>query len=291
MIVYLNGKFVEASEAQVSVFDRGFLFGDGVYEGLRCFGGRVIQLQDHVNRLRRSLTAISLDHFDPHIFESIYAELLALNDLRDAGMYWQVTRGAGDGRSHVPQLSDPPTTFAMVWPMPSLDDIACEPGCAKAILRPDERWTRCDIKSINLLPNVLARMEAESNGAFEAILHRGDFATEGASSSLFIGMDDGIVTPPIGDRDATGEILHGTMRRNLVAAAREAATKVEIRPIRIDELSAADEIMISSSTKLVMAVTDLDGRSIGSGRAGPLCRRLHDVLINLIRREIQVSTK
>jgi len=286
MKVFLDGELVESDAARVSVFDRGFLFGDGVYEAIRYFEGRPVELNAHVARLERSLEHVGIRGFDSSILAPVGELLLDFNATPDAGVYWQITRGAEPGRWHAPRDRGMKcTVFAYAWPLPSLIEEARNgvEGVA-AILRPDLRWRRCDIKSTNLLPNVLARIEADRMGAEEAILFRDEAVTEGASTNIWIYRDGELATTPVGGEEKTGEILHGTMRRLLLETAQ--SRRPAARPIHVDELRNAEEVIITSSTRLLRAVTRINGDPVGQGEPGPIARTLFDGLLARIRRDL-----
>ena len=268
--VHLNGSLVDESEARVSVLDRGFLFGDGVYELVRFFDGHGVGLEAHGRRLGRSLGLARIEGFDPDRLEPIARGLLEANGLRDAVVYLQVTRGAGRTRAHVPAEPLVPTVVAFASAAEPLGSLAAPLEIA-GILAEDLRWRLCAIKTTALLGNVLHLLAAHDAGAGEAILHRDGFVGEGAYSNVAIVADGTLRTPPI---DEDPPILHGTARADLLEAARAEGVPAEVRRIRVEELVAAEEIVITSSRRLLSAITALDGRPIGDGRAGPVARRL-----------------
>ncbi len=270
MNVYLNGNIVKDRDAHISVLDRGFLFGDGVYELIRFFDGHGVGVDAHARRLARSLELARIGGFDAALLGKICHELLAANGLRDAAVYLQVTRGAGSVRAHVPTETLVPTVFAMATVAEPITALIA-PQEITAITAQDMRWTLCEIKTLSLMGNILHLLDADAHGASEALLHRDGFIGEGAYSNMALVKDGTLVTPPI---TQVPPILHGTARADLLSAARSAGIPAEIRAIRLEELSDADEIMITSSRRLVSAVTRLDGATIGDGRAGPTTRAL-----------------
>jgi len=285
MKVYLNGRILDRDEAKVSVFDRGFLFGDGVYETIRYFDGVGVMLNAHQRRLARSMNLIEISGFDVEELGTLSERLLDANGLGDAGVYWQFTRGAEAMRSHSPQTdSMAPTVFGFAWELPSFETTRRTIVEAAAILRPDLRWLRCDIKAVGLLPNILVQMEAERSGAVEAILHRGDFISEGASSNVCVVSNGKLVTPPLNEEATSGLILAGTTRELLFECA---GMPVEVRPLSVEEFSEAREIIVASSTKLLRAVVRVDDRVIGDGTAGPVCRLLHAGMMSAIEDQIR----
>ncbi|MCG5511641.1 D-amino acid aminotransferase [Ectothiorhodospira shaposhnikovii] len=269
MIIYLNGEFVPETQARVSVFDRGFLFGDGVYEVIPVFGGRPLRLAEHLERLTRSLAEVRIDNpHDRSGWESLFTTLLEKNPGGDRSLYVQVTRGVAR-RDHAFPTGVRPTVFAMVNPIVPQNPAVLEQGVA-AVVVDDHRWSRCDIKAITLLPNVLARQEALDAGATEAILIRQGLATEGAASNLFVVGDGVIVTPP---KDRS--LLPGITRDLVVELAQEAGLPLMESTIPEQSLRVAEEIWLTSSTREILPVTRLDGRPVGAGVPGPVWCRVH----------------
>ncbi len=279
-IVYLNGEFIPAAEARVSVFDRGFLFGDAVYEVLRYFDGKPYAMDLHVQRLHRTLGEVRCAHFRAEEIIRLGDDLLARNNLRDACVYWQISRGVGPGRSHVPSADLRPTVFGCVDPTPPLSECAI-PAETSAALHEDWRWARCDIKSTNLLPNILGKLSAADRGAQEVIFHRNGRVSEGGSTTVLVVRDGQLFTPPINDPDLS--ILHGVTRR--VIARLPGAGLIE-RPVAVDELRGAEEIILAGTRTLLAAVTMLDGEPVGDGRAGPAVTSLLARFVEAIRSAI-----
>lgn len=273
---YLNGEYVALSEARISPLDRGFLFGDSVYEVLPAFAGRMFLFREHFDRLARSLREIRVEN--PHTHEewrTILEQLIVRNGGGDMYVYLQVTRGAEFGRNHAfPVPAVKPTVFVMASPLPVFTGEQRAAGLA-AITVPDFRWGRCDIKSTALLANVLMKQQAADAGADEALIVRDGEVLEGSSTSVFIVANGVLVTPPNSHR-----ILPGTTRD----AALSLATNVmpaEIRSISLDELRAADEVWISAATRDVLPVTSVDAAPIGSGKPGPAWLRLSEAFAGL----------
>lgn len=267
--VYLNGSIVDERDAHISVLDRGFLFGDGVYELLRFFDGFGVGVDAHARRLARSLELARIRGFDAAELGAIARSLLDANGLRDGVVYLQVTRGAGKVRAHVPTEPLVPTVFAMATPAEPLASLVA-PQEVAVVTAEDMRWKLCEIKTLSLMGNILHLLDADAHGATEAILHRDGFVGEGAYSNLALVKNGTLVTTPIAEEPP---ILHGTARADLLAAARNAGIPAEIRKVRLAEVAAADELMITSSRRLVSAVTKLDGKPIGNG-AGRITRAL-----------------
>ena len=259
-VIYLNGAIIPAVDASVSVFDRGFLFGDAVYELARTFDGVPIAMNAHIARLKASLDSIQLHSFDAETFRTIADALLEATGLQDADIYIQVSRGASERREHVPSSDLSPTVFAMAMPGPSIGSLQTVTRTA-AITSPDQRWRRCDIKATTLLPNILAAMDAHAVGASEAILIRDGFVSEGTHSNVLIVSDGVVVTPPVDD---TPSILRGTMRGLATMAATDLGIPVVERAISVAHLKGAEEIALTSSRKILHVVEMLDGVPVQS---------------------------
>ena len=279
MLVYLNGQLVPDDQARVSVFDRGFLFGDGIYEGLRATRGHIIGLDRHINRLRAGLEETRIVGFDPEALRSIANSLIDAIGIDSAFIYLQVTRGAptdGAARARVPDASTPPTVFAFLTPLEPIDELDV-PAPKHAALRPDTRWTRGHVKSISLLGGVLAALEAHDAGADDAIMHRDGFITEGTATNVIALIDNQFVTPSL----KSAPMLSGVTRALLL----EAAPQIIERPLTVEELTSASEIVLIGTRTMVAPVTQLDGQPVGDGAPGPMARELHAALIQQIMNE------
>ena len=257
-IVFLNGEFIPLGRAHVSVLDRGFIFGDGVYELIPVYAGEPFRLPHHLARLQRSLDGIGLPN--PHTdaqWEGMVRALIGRQPFANQGVYFQVTRGVAK-RDHTFPKDVTPTVFMMSNPLatPSADVIANGVACVTAI---DERWRNCDIKSISLLGNVLMRQFAADNDAVETVMFRDGFLTEASASNILI-VKDAIVLAPPKDRMILPGITYGA----IYDFAREGGMKFEIRPIRESEVWDADELWVTSSTKEVVAIVTLDGNTIAT---------------------------
>lgn len=267
--VYFDGAFVPLSQARIHPLDRGFIYGDGVYEVIPAYGGRYLRLDAHIARLERSLAEARIKNpYPAHRWTDILAELLTRHGGGDASIYLQVTRGVAPRDHAFPDC--PPTVFAMsrvLKPVPA----AQVNGGLKAISLADIRWQWCQIKSISLQGAAMLRQQAIDAGADEAILHRGRWVTEGAAANVFVVIDGAVVTPP-----PSNWLLHGITRDLVLELAAQVDLRVDERPMRLKELLAADEIWLSSSTKEVLAVTQLDGAPVGDGQPGPAWRRVWD---------------
>ncbi|MCY4361222.1 MAG: D-amino acid aminotransferase [Gammaproteobacteria bacterium] len=267
--VYLNGRFIPLEQATVSVLDRGFNFADGVYEIIPVFLGKLFRLPEHLKRLDNSLSGISLSlDYDGRKWRSVLDELLNLNRVSgDSTVYIQVTRGAAE-RNHFYQSGYTPTVFAMCKPLSGLD---VSMGIS-AILHEDIRWEYCNIKSVALLPNVLLKQYArDKDGSHEAILSRDGYVTEGASSNVFIVLDNTVRTPPKSNR-----LLPGITRDLVVELIGKSGGPCLEVPVAEKELLQADEIWITSSTLGIAPVVRLDGRPVGDGKPGPVWRDTND---------------
>lgn len=267
--VYLNGDFLALEQATISVLDRGFLFGDGVYEVMPSYGGYFLGLEPHLDRLEHSLSAIRLEApLDRGQWRQILQRLIGPPPAADQYVYLQVTRGAPRERDHLCPEGVPPTVFAMARPIrPRAPEVGTQ-GVA-CVTRPDPRWSRCEIKAISLLAAVLMRREAQDEDALEAIMIRDGFVTEGSSTNVFVVSGDTIATPAKGHL-----ILSGITRELALSLAREAGMRFTEGAVPAEALRSADEIWLSSSTREVMPVTRLDGDPVGAGIPGPLWRRM-----------------
>jgi D-alanine transaminase len=263
-VCYLNGEFLPLHEARISPLDRGFLFGDSVYEVVPAFDGRLFLFREHFDRLARSLREIRLT--SPHSHEEWFTmleELIRRNGGGSMYVYVQVTRGMEFGRDHAFPAATTPTVFALASQLPTLTAHQRAHGLS-AITVEDFRWGRCDIKTTALLANVLMKQQAVDAGAQEAIIVRDGEVLEGSSTSVFIVRNGVLVTPVNSHR-----ILPGTTRDAALELSRD-VTPIEIRRITIDELRTADEVWISAATRDVLPITRIDGQPVGSGKPGPL---------------------
>jgi D-alanine transaminase len=268
-IVFLNGSFLRMDEARVPVLDRGFMFGDGVYEVIPVYARRPFRLPEHLRRLQYSLDQIRLANpYPDQEWSRLVLELIARCPHADQGLYLQVTRGVAK-RDHAFPKGTKPTVFMMtnVLSTPSPETVA---NGVAAITAPDNRWLRCDIKSIALLGNVLVRQLAVDAGANETIMIRDGWLTEGSSSNVFVVRNGVIRTPP-----KSNLILPGTTYDVVLELVTKAGIPVEVRPVTEAELRSADELWLTSATREVLAVNRLDGKPVGSATPGPVFRRVH----------------
>jgi D-alanine transaminase len=285
VIVHLNGKLVPAEQARIGVFDRGFIFGEGVYEGLRSFRGKIVAMQKHADRMRNGLRECRID-WDPGQMVGLTDALLKANAMPDAFIYWQVTRGApGPGqpvRSRTPQGPMTPTVFGYCSAQPPIETYTTPPTVTAAT-RPDTRWHRGHLKSISLLGGVLAAIEAEEAGAADAIMVRDGLVTEGTATNVVLALPGSggrveLATPSL----ESASILAGVTR----ALEVEQGPGVVSRPVREQELRQANEIMLLGSTSMVTSVVELNGKPVGDGKPGPQANRLLRALVEIIRQDL-----
>ena len=267
-IAYVNGEFLPLEDAKISVEDRGVQFGDGVYEVVRVYGGQPFQLEAHLDRLTRSAQAIQIPiPLTMAEWESLTLKGIRLSQYQEAKVYLQVTRGVAP-REHGFSSVLIPTLVMTVCEMNCPDESSEELGVV-GITLPDIRWGRCSIKSLNLLPNVLAKQQAAQAGAFEAIFVREGYVTEGTSSNIIMVKDGTVATPALSDH-----LLAGVTRQTVLNLAREAGSIVEERAIFKKELYEADELFLVGTTIEVLPVIQLDGQTIGNGCSGPIAKAL-----------------
>jgi D-alanine transaminase len=269
MIVYLNGAFLPLEDARISVLDRGFIYGDGVYELVPVYHRQPFRMSQHLARLQHSLDGIRLAN--PHTagqWEALIGELIARQPFDDQGVYLQVTRGVAK-RDHAFPTAVPQTVFMMSNPLatPSAEQVAS--GVA-VVTAEDNRWRRCDLKTISLVGNVLMRQLAADAGAVETVMFRDGFLTEASASNVLVVVAGTIVAPP-----KDNLILPGITYDAALEFARDAGLPLEVRPVTKAEALAADEMWLSSSTKEVLAVTTVDGKPFAGGAPGPVFRRMH----------------
>lgn len=267
-IVYLNGSFLPISEARVPVLDRGFIFGDGIYEVVPCYGRVPFRWPQHRARLERSLAKVRIaDPMSTERWTSLVAELVDRHPWPDQFVYIQVTRGVAR-RDHAFPVDATPTVFAMAnefrLPAGELVD-----GGVKAVTLADVRWLHCDIKSTSLLGNVLARQAAADAGAIECVQFRDGLLTEGSNSNVWVVRGGELLSPPRDQR-----ILEGIRMGLVEELSRDSGVPHRIAEVPESDVRSADELLITSATKEILAVTELDGKPVGDGRPGPVFRKL-----------------
>ncbi len=271
MTVYLNGQFLAAADAKISALDRGFIFGDGVYEVWRVIEGKLFEHARHDRRLKRGLKALEIAYADTHVeaLAGVAIRLLKENDLLlgEGTFYVEITRGAAPRTHAFPPAGTKPTVLAMVsrFEVPH----AMREAGAKAITERDVRWLRCDVKTVQLLPNCMAKQKAQAAGALEAIFVRDGIVTEGTHTSV-LGVRKGtLITHPLGPL-----ILPSVTRELVLEVARAQGVPVSEQPFTKQELFALDELFVSGTTTDVTPIVEVDSRRIGSGKPGPVSKAL-----------------
>jgi D-alanine transaminase len=285
MTVFLNGRLLPAAQATVPVLDRGFIFGDGVYELVPVYSRVPFRLDEHLARLERSLGETRIRN--PYTRAQWRAHIYALVDAQpfeDQGVYFQVTRGAAK-RDHAFPANAEPTVFMMSNPLTTPPAAQVEAGCA-AVSAQDFRWQRCDIKSISLIGNVLLRQLSAEAGAVETILFRDGRLTEASASNVFIVRGGAIQSPP-----KSNLILPGITYDVVVELARANGLPLEFRDIPEGEVRTADEVWVTSSSKEVLAIVALDGKPVGDGRPGPVFRRMHQLYQEFKRKVMRAGKR
>ena len=275
-IAFLNGRFIPLEKAAVSVEDRGFQFGDGVYELIRAYRGRLFHPEVHLERLRESAAILSLRvPYGTRRWLSILKEALKRSGYRDAKLYIQLTRGTAP-RNHPFPGKVRPTVVVTVRRLVPVSDLIRKRGVA-IVTTPDVRWARCDAKSVNLIANVLAKQYAVDSGAFEAVfVSEAGLITEGSGSNLFIVKDGRLVTPAKGPK-----ILSGITRDLVIGLAKSEGVEVIERSVTLEDLISADEVFLTSTSLEILGVVKVDGKPVASGRPGPLTRILTERFADL----------
>ncbi|WP_342069058.1 D-amino-acid transaminase [Yoonia algicola] len=281
-IVYVNGDYLPENEAKVSIFDRGFLMADGVYEVTSVLDGKLIDFAGHAKRLERSLNELDMPHPDalPDLLE-VHRELVRLNGIEEGMIYLQITRGAPDDRDFV--FPDPetvkPTVVLFTQNKPGLADSPAAKKGIKVISIEDQRWARRDIKTVQLLFPSMGKMMAKAAGVDDAWMVEDGAVTEGTSNNAYIIKGNTIITRHLGN-----EILHGITRAAVLRFAKEAQMQVEERSFTIAEAQEADEAFITSASTFVMPVIEIDGAAIGAGTPGPVAARLREIYLEESRK-------
>ena len=279
--VYLNGEYLPETEAKVSIFDRGFLMADGVYEVTSVLGGKLIDFGGHCARLARSLS--ELDMQNPHSdaeWLAIHRELVARNEITDGMVYLQVTRGnPGDRDFAFPGPEVTPTVVLFTQSKPGMAESPQAAIGLKVISIPDIRWGRRDIKTVQLLYPSMGKMMAKKDGVDDSWFVEDGAVTEGTSNNAYIVKGNRIIT-----RQLSSDILHGITRAAVLRFAAEAQMEVEERPFTISEAQAADEAFITSASAFVMPVVQIDGADVGKGKPGPVATRLREIYLDEMRK-------
>ncbi|WP_299180260.1 aminotransferase class IV [uncultured Neptuniibacter sp.] len=277
-IVYLNGQFIPEEEAKISVFDRGFLFGDSVYEVIPYYRGVGFRLEEHIERLGHSLRAVRIKN--ECNWHAIMDQLVEQNGGGNLSVYLQVTRGSAGKRSHAYDNSLEPTVFACCSPIKDIWQAgADEITPLRAIVTEDLRWHRCDIKSTCLLPNILVLQQAKDEGVEEALFSRDDKLTEGSACNLFLVKRGVLFTPK-----RSSEILGGITRELILELADEHAIQYQEIDIDYERMLAADEVWVSSSTRGIIPVVEVDGHPIGDGNKGPVWQKMFELFTEFQRK-------
>lgn len=268
--VYVNGEFLPLSRAGISVLDRGFIFGDGIYEVVPIYHGQPFRMKEHLDRLERSLAKIEITPpMARDKWEQLFVELLSKQaPLTCAMIYLQVTRGVAKRDHAFPNPTVKPTVFAMVTPMTPPSEALRTKGLV-AVSIPDERWLHCDIKSVSLLGNVLAKQAAVKAGVDEVVQFRDGYLTEGASCNIWV-VESGMVYAPPKDNLVLEGIRYGLFEE----LCQENGVSFALEPVSQERVQQADELLMSSATKEVLPIVQLDGKPIGSGSPGPVYRQL-----------------
>lgn len=284
-MVYLNGRFVPLEQAQVSVLDRGFIFGDGVYELIPVYSRAPFRMDEHLARLERSLAAVRIGNpYAREKWREVILELIARQPWEDQGVYLQVTRGVAK-RDHAFPAGVEPTVFAMSNPLVNPPAELVEKGAAAASAA-DNRWLRCDIKSTSLIGNVLLRQASADAGAAETILFRDGVLTEASASNVFVAKNGLLLSPP-----KSNLILPGITYDVVVEIAHQLSIPIEFRDVREAEVRAADEVWVTSSSKEILAIVELDGKAVGEGKPGPLFKRAWQGYQEFKRRVMRKETQ
>lgn len=276
----LNGELIATRDARVSPLDRAFLFGDAIYEVVPCYNGQPLRLDAHLDRLAASLEGLGMANpYSRARWQELFGQLVEANGGGDLGVYLQVTRGGAGGREFLPPEGLEPTIFGFAWPLTPPTHAQLEQGLTGIVLD-DIRWLRCDIKSTALLAAVLLRREADARGGDEAILVRDGHLAEGSSSAVFLVREEEIITPP-----ASHERLPSITRRIVGDVLGELGLRVTEREVPVAELADMDEVWISSATREALAITRLGDRPVGTGKPGPVWKRVYEGFQALKQRE------
>lgn len=273
--VYVNGDYLPETEAKVSIFDRGFLFADGVYEVTSVLGGKILDFEGHVQRLARSLSELEIRNpISAADLLEVHRELVRVNAIDEGLVYLQITRGAADRDFAYPASDVAPTIVLFTQAKPGLAHAPVAKTGLKVISIPDERWGRRDIKTVQLLYPSMGKMMAKAAGADDAWMVEDGHVTEGTSNNAYIVKGGKIIT-----RHLSNEILHGITRAAVLRFAREAQMQIEERAFTLEEAAQADEAFVTSASTFVMPVVALDGAQIGDGTPGPVAARLREIYL------------
>ena len=277
MIVYFNDKYIPHEEVKVSPFDRAFLFSDGVYEALRTYNGKLFCLNDHLKRLKYSLNELDIDFNDFDLIENICTKLVDINKIKtDFSVYLQISRGVSFPRTHHYEDNLIPNVFAFINSIKDNSKQITEG--VKVILEKDLRWLRCDIKSTSLLPSVMANQNAITKNAYEAILFRDDFITEGSHTNFFAIKNNKIYTTPL-----SNYILSGVTRKVVLELCKENKIDNSEEHINVYKLKDFDEFFITGTTTEVTPIIQIDDWIVGNGKPGNITRKLQEIFFNAVK--------
>lgn len=276
-VAFLNGEFIASADASVSAYDRGFLFGDGVYEVIPVYSGHPFHLVEHLSRLAHSLDGIELAiPWDEAWWKANIEALIEKNGGGNQSLYLQITRGAEFGRDHRFPAGVTPTVFMFCTETPPRDPSVDRDGLT-VVTAEDFRWAKCDLKTTSLLANVLLRQYAHAHDADEVVLHRDGRLTEASVSTVFLVRDGGVITPPLGS-----EILPGITRIVILGLCSALHIPVDETPLTTKDLTRADEVLISSSTREIGPAVRVDGKMVGDGKPGPVYKKLRAAFDDLV---------
>ena len=281
-VAYVNGTYRPHGQAVVHIEDRGFQFADGVYEVWAVFDGRLADFEGHMARLKRSLTELKIDiPMSDAALSRVLAETVRRNRVRNGLVYLQVTRGTAPRDHAFPRDVAPSVVVTAKSVDPSRNEALAKQGAA-AVSQPDLRWGRCDIKTVSLLPNVLAKQAARESGAYECLMYdEMGLVTEGSSTNVWIVDEDGRLRT----RDTQANILKGITRTALMQLVKDEGIEIEERAFTVDEAKRAREVFVTAASTFVMPIVSLDGTKIGSGKPGPVATRLRETYLEQARRE------
>ncbi len=270
-LVFLNGKFIEKSHAKISVLDRGFLFGDAIYEVIPVYQSTPFRLEQHLQRLDLCLTQVKIPNpYQQNKWQQIIKQLLSYHNIKNSSIYIQITRGISENRQHIDSKNIQPSVLIMLNAATTTNKKQRELDTISALLLEDIRWQYCHIKTTSLLANILLRQQAQSIGGQEAILHRGEQVTEGATSNIFI-VKNNIIMTPIKD----SYILGGITRDLIIELAKKNGLTVQETQVTVKQLYQADEVWLSSSTREISPVGQINDKMINKGLVGPVAKQLH----------------
>lgn len=273
-IVYLNGAYVAPAEAKISIFDRGLLFADAVYEVAGVHGGKLLDFDSHMLRLERSLREMGTPAPLPRDeILAVFRELVRRERVEEGLVYMQITRGSGGAREFVPPDGLTPTVFAFAQHKSAAMKDGYRTGVTVAST-PDIRWRRRDIKTVGLMGGVFAKIAAEAAGAYEALMHEDGYVTEGSGTSFYIVSDGAVITRPL-----SNDILHGCTRKALLGLVSEGGATLEERLFTLEEARAADEAFLTGASTYVTPVVQIDEATLGDGKPGPVTRRLQELYL------------